>query len=298
MFDKSIILCCLLAVKGISNNDLSASAFQTASTINYQPPPPANENTVPFTSSLSPSAVHDPFEIWTKMRTGLGTGPGSSPHVFWVGEGALYDAFSGKILAIFEGFDVGKGIQLGENHVRQLSRKIFWFRDPESGEIMTEYEGKPVRPIVYDCQMIDYLKDVNDGSLTYSVEASLRDLNDMPQMKITSHSVGPSQMMIQVPVFVDIPTMDGKGRYQAWEFYDYNVDPSFPKERPATASWCRQGAVPPFNMDSNAVLKFSGYRVDEFEELPEHMRDVVDRKYPHFRYPPKDEKEVEELFGR
>ena len=262
----------------------------------------------PFTSSNSlpwdpqqsiDSNIHDPFEIWGKMRLGLGTGPGSasSDGVFWVGGGSLYEAYSGKQLAIFEGFDIGKGIQLSDTHIRQLSRKIFWFRDPDTMEIMTEFEGKPVKPIIYDCQMIDYHKGT-DGSITYSVEASLRLLKDqLPKLKITSQMAGPHQMMTNVPVFLDIPIAEerGGGRYQAWEFYDYNFDPTFPEDRPPTAVWCRQGSVPPFNMDSKAVLRFSGYRVDRYEDIPQRMRMEVERSYPHFKTPPKDEKEVENI---
>mmetsp|Transcript_23125 Transcript_23125/g.43755 ORF Transcript_23125/g.43755 Transcript_23125/m.43755 type:complete len:314 (+) Transcript_23125:334-1275(+) len=259
----------------------------------------------PHTTSRNPlqqnSDLHDPFEVWGKMRLGLGDGPGSNPDgVFWVGGGALYEAYSGKQLAIFEGFDIGKGVQLSDNHIRQLSRKIFWFRDPVTEEIMTEYQGQPVKPIIYDTQMIDYHR-ADDGSITYSVEASLRLLKDaLPKMQITSQMAGPHQMMINIPVFLDIPIAEerGGGRYQAWEFYDYSVDPSFPLDRPPTAIWARQGSVPPFNSDSKAVLRFSGCRVDSYDELPERMRMEVEREYPHFTGPPRDEKEVEDFFGK
>lgn len=238
---------------------------------------------------------HDLFEIYGKMRLGLGTGPGSNPDgVFWVGGGSLYEAYSGEILATFEGFDIGKGVQLSDNHMRQISRKIFWFRDPATGEIMTEYKGKPVKPIVYESQVIDYHR-CKDGSITFSVEASSRMLKDqLPNLKLTSQLAGPHQMMINIPVFLDIPIPKerGGGRYQAWEFYDYNVDPSFPSDRPPTAIWCRQGSCPPFNMDSKAVLRFSGYRADSYDELPERMRMEVEREYPHFKEPPRDEEEA------
>lgn len=164
-----------------------------------------NGETSPFTTlpwdpqQISTQAI-DPFEVWGKMRLGLGTGPGSNEGgVFWVGGGALYEAYSGEMLAIFEGFDIGKGKRMGAGHIRQLSRKIFWFRDPKTGEIMTEYKGEPVKPIVYDSQMIDYHRG-EDGSITYSVEASLRLLKDaLPKMKITSQMAGPHQMMINIP---------------------------------------------------------------------------------------------------
>mmetsp|Transcript_8384 Transcript_8384/g.18121 ORF Transcript_8384/g.18121 Transcript_8384/m.18121 type:complete len:341 (-) Transcript_8384:136-1158(-) len=266
-----------------------------------------NGDSSPFTTftwdtpQQTSQQVHDPFEVWGKMRLGLGSGPGSNTDgVFWVGEGALYEAYSGKQLAIFEGFDIGKGVQLGDDHIRQLSRKIFWFRDPTTEEIMTEYESKPVRPILYDSQMIDYHK-AKDGSITYSVEASLRPLKGaLPKMKVTSRMAGPHQMTINVPVFLDIPIAEerGGGRYKAWEFYDFNVDPSFPSDRPPTAVWSRQGSVPPFNMDNQAVLRFSGYRVDSFQELPDRMRMEVERAYPHFKEPPRDEKEVEKIYGK
>ena len=241
--------------------------------------------------------IVNPFDIWGKMRLGLGSGPGSNADgVFWVGGGSLYEPLTGEILAIFEGYDIGKGIQINDNHIRQLSRKIFWFRDPITGDIMKEYNGQPVKPIVYDSQMIDYHRG-EDGSITYSVEASLRLLKGaLPKMKITSQFAGPHQMMINIPVFLDvpIPADRGGGRYQAWEFYDYNVDPSFENhtDRPPTAVWCRQGSVPPFNMDSKSVLRFSGHRVDNYDELPERMRIEVEREYPHFKGPPKDEEEA------
>ena len=81
--------------------------------------------------------VVDPYELWGKMRLGLGAGPGTnSDGVFWVGGGSLYEPLTGEILATFEGYDIGKGIQINDNHIRQLSRKIFWFRDPITGEYM------------------------------------------------------------------------------------------------------------------------------------------------------------------
>ena len=277
----------------------------------------------------------DPFEVWGKMRLGLGSGRGStkSGMVFWVGTGTLHEAYTGKLIAIFEGYDVGRGMRLSQNTMRQISRKIFWFRDPKTMEVMTEYRGRPVRPIVYDAQVIDYHRDREDGggvdgaydddamvgkrddggkkegygSITYSVEESLRNLKGaIPRMKITSIDVGPNQMMINVPVFLDVPVPSssssdgGDGgdipprRYRAWEFYDYNVDPSFPIDRPPTAVWCRQGSVPPFFDvgDTNAVLRFSGHRVDNYEELPRRMRDEVERHYPHFVGPPTDLEEA------
>ena len=295
-------LYCMLSSVSFHRSD----AFSPSSTAILPTSLPYQNGADPFTQALDWTSSSldrqqtnsDTFETWGKMRLGLGDGPGSNDEgVFWVGGGYLYEAHSGRELALFEGFDIGKGVRFSDNHIRQISRKIFWFRDPITGEIMEEFEGKEVKPIVYDSQMIDYFR-ADDGSITYSVEASLRNLKgELPKMKITSQMVGPRQMMIQVPVFIDVE-IPGRGKYQAWEFYDYSVDPSFPADRPPTASWCRQGSVPPFNMDSKAVLRFSGYRCDRFEDLPDRMKEEVVRNHPHFTSPPKDEKEVEGVLGQ
>lgn len=309
MCSKSTIALSLLFLSGGGGTNLLATAFSPTTAVHDAHLKPTaqsytNGDPLPLTTFWSPkqdSQLPDPFEVWGKMRLGLGSGPGSnSDGVFWVGGGALYEAYSGKQLAIFEGFDIGKGVQISDDRIRQISRKIFWFRDPITEEIMTEYDGKPVKPIIYDAQMIDYHR-AEDGSITYSVEASLRLLKDaLPKMKITSQMVGPHQMMINIPVFLDvsIPEERGGGRYQAWEFYDYNVDPSFPSDRPPTAIWARQGSVPPFNTDSEAVLRFSGYRVDNYDELPERMRVEVERSHPHFKQPPRDVEEVRNSFDK
>lgn len=226
----------------------------------------------------------DPLETWGRLRLGLGSGPGSSASVYWVGEGALYEAYSGKILAIFEGFDVARGVDLGDGRVRQVSRKVFWYRDPDTGEVLTEFEGRPVTPIKYDSQVIDYFRN-DDGSVGYSVESSKRPLKGaLPPAKITSRMMGPHQMCVNAPVFVDIPG------YQAWEFYDFQCDPSFPSDRPPTCAWTRQGPAPPFDADgAQTMMKFAGYRADRYEDLPERMREEVERACPLFREPPRDE---------
>lgn len=252
------------------------------------PPPPAKTSPV----------VVDPFETFVQMRTGSASGPGSSPsgHVYWVGSGTLYEAYSGKELARFEGFDVAKGVRIGPDTVRQLSRKVFWFRDPHTGEVMTEHEGKPVRPIVYDSQVIDYHRGTNGSDdITYTVQNSSRDLHDLPKMKITSSTIG-KNMLINVPVFVDI-NIPNVGRYKAWEFYDYNVDPSFSPDCPPSAVWCRQGSMPPFNTDGNSVMRFTGHRLDSFDELPKSMKEMVETNFPLFRSPPEDECEIGKLKG-
>jgi hypothetical protein len=127
----------------------------------------------------------------------------------------------------------------------------------------------------------------------------------------------PNTLLFQAPVFCDLElpvastnntinnttTNASRRRYQAWEFYDYNVDRL--GQRPPTAVWCRQGVQPPFVVDENAahrgVLRFVGSRVDQFAQLPESIQEFIvsnEQEYGLFRRPPKNMQEIQLLEGR
>lgn len=236
-----------------------------------------------ITHSLAYSALNS-FDAWVKMRLGVGTGPGSSDVVYWVGEGELYEAFSGKLLAKYEGFDVARGVVLEQGQrVRQLSRKIFWFRDPETGDIMKCFNGKPVSPIRYNQQVFDYerspcekgrVEDSNNDaekemwtSLPPIIPSLVKSRVDVPVMPIASTTVGKNRLAFTAPLFVDIDIPD-VGPYQACEFYNYACDVTYPKDQPPLAVWCRQGSNPPFAKDGKGIMRFIGHRVETVDDLP------------------------------
>ncbi len=236
----------------------------------------------------------DSFDTFVKMRLGLGSGIGASDMVFWVGEGQLYDSPSGEILANIDGVDVARGVKIGEKHVRQFSRKIFFFRDPKTNEIIKEFNGKEVKPIKYDWQVFDYKQGVNekDPSMAPILMSVLKSRRLVPCMPIVPKSAGVEQLMYQCPLFIDIET--NQGRYQAWEVYDYFLDTSFNENRPASVAWSRQGPNPPFDFD-DGVMHISGLRMTSFEDLPEEMQTLIEAEFPIYRAAPENMEEVERL---
>ena len=38
----------------------------------------------------------------------------------------------------------------------QLSRKVFFFKDPDTDEMLTHFMGIPVEPIIYHYQLVSY----------------------------------------------------------------------------------------------------------------------------------------------
>lgn len=250
---------------------------------------------------------HDTFESFVTMRTGIdlsnhlpassteGPSPGSSEAVYWVGEGQLYESPSGKIIANIEGFDVSKGVFMDQNHIRQFSRKIFWFRDPNTNELLTEYNGLPVKPIKYDWQVFDLKRGYNptDPSMAPILPSVVKGPRSVPCMPITPRYAGSDVIHYQCPLFIDIETP--KGAYQAWEIYDYTLDLTHDANRPPSLSWSRQGSNPPFIQGGKGVMHFLGHRLNSFEELPDRMRTLVEEEYSLFRDPPVDMEEVHQL---
>lgn len=245
----------------------------------------------------------DSFDIFVKMRTGLGTGCGSSDLVFWTGEGELYESPSGKPLATLDGFEVSRATYMDESkgHVRIFSRKIFWFRDLKTKEVLKEYDGQPVNPIKYDWQVFDLTRgqtENDDPLLIPIVPKVIKSPRAPPLMPIRPQIAGSrDQLLFQVPIFIDLKLPEDRGYYKAWEFYDYFIDLNFPANRPPSLAWTRSGSNPPFVSDERGVMHFHGYRVDSFEALPHHLQQLVKKEYPIFCEPPRDMDEVDALIA-
>ena len=263
---------------------------------------------------------HDTFETFVTMRTGIDLSKKDADYdagytndkvSFWTGQGQLFESPSGKLLANIDGFDVSKAIRINDNLVRQFSRKIFWFRDPITNLLMDEYQGEEVKPIKYDWQVFDYKRgkpvkvpphmdqQSNDPGLVPIMPSIVKGVRRVPCQPIIPRYAGPKTLLYQMPLFIDIETP--RGRYQAWEFYDYTIDLADGDDsvvnfhRPPSVTWTRQGSNPPFASDGDGVMHFLGHRCDCFEDLPDHMKNLVEQDYHSFRGPPAGMDEVNEL---
>ncbi len=247
----------------------------------------------------------DTYDIFVKLRTGLDPSQKSSDAVFWTGEGELYESPSGKMLAKLDGMEVSRSQYLDEkkDHVRVFSRKIFWYRDIETDEIMTEYNGETVNPIKYDWQVFDFTRgkvsNEKDPFMVPIIPEVIKSPRVPPSMPIQPKFMGSmNQLMFQVPVFIDWEISESRGYYRAWEIYDYFIDRDFPTNRPPSLAWTRNGSNPPFIKDERGVMHFQCYRVDSFDGLPKHMQELVKKEYPMFCAPPKDMDEVDALIAK
>jgi Protein of unknown function (DUF1838) len=225
------------------------------------------------------------FKQFTTMRVGTGE------PVYWYCIGEIYSYPDGKLVAKVEGIDTARVIKSESNatKVLQLSRKIFFYRDAATNEVLKEVNGQKVEPIAYPYQQITY--ELRGGKMFANVVQGKQ-----PRIQKIDSSGGNlvrkfgDVLVFSAPLFLNFPN------YQAFENYDFFIQPKAKKGTPKyQLTWNRRGSLPPFFGGGDSVFQLVSYRVDKYADLPETMREVLESDGRLWINPPKDLKEIEEL---
>ena len=269
------------------------------------------------------------------------------PVARWSVEGDVFEYPTGRLLARVAGVDVcrrvddaavlrdvvfddsSRATETASKTVSQMSRKLLLFLDPETNEVMTQFEGQTVSPAAFPYQVTRYAfydgddvsaateNDHDNGAATGgSVTATVTVGAGVSKMTLTGASVavsrggfsdsndkGPSfdkSRVFSVPAFLDVETEDG-GRHEAYESYDYFFGGSEEDDRGTTNTthptpvfaWTRFGACAPFG--EACVLRALARRVASHENLTESVREYVRKHAPEYDDAPKDAAEIREL---
>ena len=229
----------------------------------------------------------DTFRAWVDMRTG-----GDGRPVYWYAVGEVYAYPSGELLMTVEGIDTARTLwdENDPDVAHQLSRKTFYYRDAVTGQVLREYQGKPVEPIEYPYQFISYeLK--GDRLQTWVEQGSGRALQRIgPGEDIRARRIGES-LLFSAPLFLDLEFPGG--RYQAFEHYDFLVEPG--SDAPAQCSWVRYGDLPPWAGGKPSIMHMVTWRIDDYEALPARMREYLEAEAPLWMAPPKDLADIRAL---
>ena len=262
----------------------------------------------PISGGNSATWDADNFRRWCRMKMG----DGGTTH--WYISGDLYEYPTGRLLAKVEGVDMARGMtESADEVVHQLSRKLFVFRDPDTGAVLTEVDGSPVVPIRYPYQHIVYRRLPGGGGV--STEVTMGTGEHVTRMRGNSISVrhleGTHRTCFTCPVFLNLDTEQGP--YEAYENYDYFHDGRSEGEWTVSddgdaaegkkdgggrashhhCTWVRFGAAAPFSQ--SAVLHALVWRVGAFDDLPGSLREYIDSEAPMWRDAPKDLEEIRRL---
>lgn len=221
------------------------------------------------------------FDRFVSARAGDGA------PVYWYSEGELRSYPEGKLLARVEGFDTARTLPGTKDARTQLSRKIYIYRDPVTGEVLREFGGKPVRPIAYPYQQIEYSREGDKLRTMVTQGAGARLAKIGPGGDATARQLSGDTLAVTAPLYLDMK-LPGGGVMQAFENYDFFFAPSGLK-----LSWLRYGNDALTGQP--AVMHMVGWRVEKFADLPAGIRGYVEKEAPLWKGPPVDMAEIGRL---
>lgn len=213
------------------------------------------------------------FESWLAMRTGAG-----ETDVYWYSEGLVKSFPDGVTTARMIGFDTSQLLRDPDNPDKaiQLSRKIFYFFDPKTGERMDR------EPIAYPHQVKTYELDGDD--IIYTVESNNgRSVYTLgPMRNYSAKNIG-GVHWFNYSVFIDRAT----GKFENSDFY-VQPDESLPEQQRYQHAWTSYGVGP---VMSSAVA----WRYSSFDAMPEQITRIVRDEAPLWMKPPASMDEIAEL---
>ena len=215
----------------------------------------------------------DLFESWLNMRTG-----GGETDVYWYSEGLVKTFPDGVTTAKMIGFDTSTLLRDpgNPNKAVQLSRKVFYFFDVETGERLSR------DPIAYPHQVKTYELDGDD--VIYTVESNNgRSVYTLGPMRNYSAKTIDGVQWFNYPVFFD----RGTGKFENSDFYIQPGDNLTEKER-YQHTWVSYGVGP---IMSSAVA----WRYSSFDAMPDHITKIVREEMPLWLEPPRSMAEIAEL---
>ncbi len=234
---------------------------------------------------VSETIAESDFKAFAEMRIGTGNA------VYWYCVGEIYEYPSGKLIAKVEGIDTARLIKSESTAASklQLSRKIFFYRDPKTNALIRETNGTKVEPIAYPYQKIVY--ELKNGKISATVTQgkqprvqTIESAGDFHVRKLADNTV------FSTPLFLNFPG------YKAYENYDFFY---FPRARNNESryqlTWNRRGTLPVFFGGGDSVFQLVAYRVDRYDRLPRSVRETIESDWRLWMNPPTDLKEIEEL---
>jgi hypothetical protein len=225
------------------------------------------------------------FKEFTEMRIGTGE------PIYWYCIGELYEYPNGKLVAKVEGIDTARFMKSESNSTKalQLSRKIFFYRDVKTNEVLRELNGMKVEPIAYPYQQITYeLK--GDKMVTSVVQGKAPRVQKIEGGGDMIARQFNGLLMFSAPLFLNFPN------YKAYENYDFLIQPKSVKGTPRyQLTWNRRGDLPKFFGGGDSVFQLASYRIDKYADLPKTMREALESDGKLWMNPPKDLAEIAEL---
>ena len=211
---------------------------------------------------------------------------GNGSPLYWHSLGKLYRHPRGAIIADVEALVSNRLVAYDKTTAEAICRTIVLYRDPETHEILQESDGTHiVREYPYiiarfehqDRRLVIHTEGLSGphGNGHYGLAQVTND-------KVFAHESAGSTFFYWT-LFGRVDTPVGK----IWFTEAYNASTS-----PDIMVMNRNGTLPAFAGMGDGLMQTTARCFDDYEELPESLREYVDRHAPEHRAPPKNHAEI------
>ena len=225
---------------------------------------------------------------------------GDGEPVYWYSIGTIRSYPEGEILFEMEGYDAARRHTPDPDQplTHQYNRKIYFYRNKETGDILSEWKGEKVDPIAYPYQFITYGL-AGDKIETYLEQGKEPNLTRMgPSQQMSARRLGDT-LVVTAPVYIDFPIPNSDRRIDAFENYDFFLHPEGKTSEPHQLAWVRYGDLPRWaaqeSATGKAIYHLITWRVEDWNDIPETLRTHIEENYPLWETPPASLEEVREL---
>ncbi|MEM9706003.1 MAG: hypothetical protein AAF850_07990 [Pseudomonadota bacterium] len=233
----------------------------------------------------------DAFDKFLSGRVGNGD------PVYWYSTGTIRDYPSGDLRFRMEGFDAARRYMPDPDRplAHQYNRKIYFYKDPETDEYITEKNGQAVAPIAYPYQFITYeLKGENiETFVEQGIKPRIQKLG--PSQNMSAKRIGRT-LVVTAPVYLDFEIPGTNRRIDAFENYDFFFQPGRSRRTPQNQlSWVRYGDLPSWAGGGKAIYHLVTWRIDRWSDMPEQIRTFIEANHPLWQSPPASLEEIRAL---
>lgn len=221
--------------------------------------------------------------VWSNMGT-------DGKPVYYYSTGTVREFPGGALLATIEGVDMARLLKRdADGTVHKASRKMYIMRDPATGEVIEQIDGRPNTSYFYDYQYMTFRLDGDrlSGKATQGSGSALRTVDIGSAMD--AKKVG-DVTVFSAPNYRARP--DGTGSYEMYEFW---VQPREKNITPSTQLTLTLVNWHPIGKGKPVYTHRTSWRVDRYEDLPASLRSYIESRAPLFKEPPKDMAEIERL---
>ncbi|RTZ89023.1 MAG: hypothetical protein DSY92_09730, partial [Planctomycetota bacterium] len=217
---------------------------------------------------------------------------GDGDPIYYHSVGKLYRQPGGEIIAGVEALVSNRLVKMEGNQAEAICRTLVIYRDPDSGEILQQDDGSHIiREYPYISARFE-LKDrhlvIHTEGLSGPHQNGLYGLARVSNDKVFAQRSGDTTFFYWT-LYGEVETPIGKVWFN--EAYNGSTAPGVPDVMVMN----RYGTLPAFAGMGDGFMQTTAARIDSYEQLPEQLREYVEKHAPSHCAPPVDNAEIDRL---